>query len=213
MGALQSVSQRCSGSSAKRSHDESADTGLQAPRAAPRSVQPPAAAPPEIHPPNVAPIQLAQDVVGPLLQPLATAAIVVVLLIFLLLQRENLRDRFIRLAGARDLRRTTEALDDAGRRLSRYLLMLTVINASFGLWIGTGLWLTGVPAAILLGVLSALLRFVPYVGPIAAAGIAGALATAVDPGWSMLLCVLGLFAITERIIEPWLYGRVLVQID
>jgi len=191
--------------------DKSADNGPQAPRLPPRAAQPQAAAPPEIHQPNLAPMQVAQGVLGPLLQPLATAAIVVVLLIFLLLQREDLRDRFIRLAGANDLRRTTEALDDAGHRLSRYLLMLTVINASFGLWIGTGLWLTGLPDAVLLGVLSGLLRFVPYVGPIAAAAIAGALAIAVDPGWSMLLYVLGLFAITEPIVgqvfEPWLYGR------
>jgi predicted PurR-regulated permease PerM len=189
-------------------NDKPADSG---PRTPPRAAQPQAAAPPEVHQPNLAPMQLAQEVVGPLLQPLATAAIVVVLLIFLLLQREDLRDRFIRLAGARDLRRTTEALDDAGHRLSRYLLMLTVINASFGLWIGTGLWLAGLPDAVLLGVLSALLRFIPYVGPIAAAAIAGAIAIAVDPGWSMLLYVLGLFAITEPIvgqtIEPWLYGR------
>lgn len=191
--------------------DKSADNGPQAPRLPPRAAQPQAAAPPEIHQPNLAPMQVAQGVLGPLLQPLATAAIVVVLLIFLLLQREDLRDRFIRLAGAHDLRRTTEALDDAGHRLSRYLLMLTVINASFGLWIGTGLWLTGLPDAVLLGVLSGLLRFVPYVGPIAAAAIAGALAIAVDPGWSMLLYVLGLFVITEPIVgqvfEPWLYGR------
>ena len=152
---------------------EPTNTGLQAPRAPPRVAQPQATAQQEIHQPNLAPMQLAQEVLGPLLQPLATAAIVVVLLIFLLLQREDLRDRFIRLAGARDLRRTTEALDDAGHRLSRYLLMLTVINASFGLWIGTGLWLIGVPDAVLLGVLSALLRFVPYVGPFAAAGITG----------------------------------------
>ena len=190
---------------------EPTNTGLQAPRAPPRVAQPQATAQQEIHQPNLAPMQLAQEVLGPLLQPLATAAIVVVLLIFLLLQREDLRDRFIRLAGARDLRRTTEALDDAGHRLSRYLLMLTVINASFGLWIGTGLWLIGVPDAVLLGVLSALLRFVPYVGPFAAAGITGALAIAVDPGWSMLLYVLGLFTITEpiisQIVEPWLYGR------
>lgn len=191
--------------------DKSTNDRPQALRAPPRAAQPQAAAPPEIHQPNLAPMQVAQGVLGPLLQPLATAAIVVVLLIFLLLQREDLRDRFIRLAGAHDLRRTTEALDDAGHRLSRYLLMLTVINASFGLWIGTGLWLIGVPDAVLLGVLSALLRFVPYVGPIAAAAIAGALAIAVDPGWSMLLFVLGLFAITEPIVgqvfEPWLYGR------
>ncbi len=199
------------GKEISKPNNGAANTGLQAPQAPPRVAQPQAAAPQEVHQPNLAPMQLAQEVLGPLLQPLATAAIVVVLLIFLLLQREDLRDRFIRLAGARDLRRTTEALDDAGHRLSRYLLMLTVINASFGLWIGTGLWFIGVPDAVLLGVLSALLRFVPYVGPIAAAGITGALAIAVDPGWSMLLYVLGLYAITEpivsQIVEPWLYGR------
>jgi hypothetical protein len=154
---------------------------------------------------------MVQDVVGPLLQPLATAAIVIVFLIFFLLQREDLRDRFIRLAGTRDLQRTTEALDDAGRRLSRYLLMQSAINATFGAWVGIGLWLIGVPNPVLWGTLSALLRFVPYIGPVIAAACPAALALAVDPGWSMLLWVLGLFLVTEpltgQLVEPWLYGR------
>jgi len=184
---------------------------VKSPRAPAASAQPQAPIPVEIHQPSLAPFELVQDVVGPLLQPLATAGIVVVFLIFFLLQREDLRDRFIRLAGARDLRRTTEALDDAARRLSRYLLMQSMINASFGVWIGTGLWLIGVPNAVLWGILSMLLRFVPYIGAIVAAALPGALALAVDPGWSMLFWVLGLFLVTEsitgQIIEPWLYGR------
>jgi predicted PurR-regulated permease PerM len=191
-----------------------ADAGspaLKAPRSPRDAAQPQVPIPVEIRQPNLAPIELIQDVVGPLLQPLAMVAIVIVFLIFFLLQREDLRDRFIRLAGARDLRRTTEALDDAGHRLSRYLLMQSLINAGFGLWIGTGLWLIGVPNAILWGILSTLLRFIPYVGAIAAAAFPAALAIAVDPGWSMLFWVLGLFAVTEpiigQIIEPWLYGR------
>ncbi len=191
--------------------DRAGDAGIKALRAPPGSAQPQAPVPVEIRQPNLAPFQLIQDVVGPLLQPLATAAIVVVFLVFFLMQREDLRDRFIRLAGARDLRRTTEALDDAGRRLSRYLLMQSVINASFGLWIGTALWLIGVPNAVLCGILATLLRFVPYIGAIIAAAFPAALAFAVDPGWSMLLWVMGLFLVTEpivgQIIEPWLYGR------
>jgi hypothetical protein len=148
---------------------------------------------------------------GPLLQPLATAGIVVVFVIFFLLQRQDLRDRFIRLAGARDLRRTTRALDDAAHRLSRYLLIQTAINASFGVLIGTGLWFIGVPNPLLCGVLTMLLRFVPYIGPIIAAAFVAALAVAVDPGWSMLFWVAGLFLVAEgttgQVIEPWVYGR------
>lgn len=190
---------------------DAGNAGVKAPRATQDSAQLQAPVPVEIRQPNLAPLQLIQDVVGPLLQPLATAAIVIVFLIFFLLQREDLRDRFIRLAGAQDLRRMTEALDDGGHRLSRYLLTQSIINASFGVWIGTGLWLIGVPNAILWGILSMLLRFVPYIGAIAAAAFPAALALAVDPGWSMLFWVLGLFAITEpitgQIIEPWLYGK------
>ena len=190
---------------------DAGNTGIRASRTPLDGARSQAPVPVEIRQPNLLPLQLVQDVVGPLLQPLATIAIVVVFLIFFLLQREDLRDRFIRLAGARDLRRTTEALDDAGHRLSRYLLMQSVINASFGVWIGLALWLIGVPNAVLWGILSTLLRFVPYVGAIIAAAFPAALALAVDPGWSMLFWVLGLFAVTEpitgQVIEPWLYGR------
>jgi predicted PurR-regulated permease PerM len=187
-------------------------SAAKAPRAPPpAAAQPSAPTPVEIHGLNSAPLQIVQDIVGPLLQPLATAAIVIVFLIFFLLQREDLRDRFIRLAGTRDLQRTTEALDDAGRRLSRYLLTQSAVNATFGVWIGIGLWLIGVPNAVLWGALSALLRFVPYIGPVIAAACPAALALAVDPGWSMLLWVVGLFLVTEpitgQLVEPWLYGR------
>jgi predicted PurR-regulated permease PerM len=167
--------------------------------------------PVEIREPAATPLQIIRHIVGPLLQPLATAGIVIVFVIFFLLQREDLRDRFIRLAGSGDLRRTTEALDDAVGRLSRYLLIQTAINAIFGLVIGTGLWLIGIPNPVLWGVLAMLLRFVPYIGPVIAAIFPVALALAVDPGWSMLLWTAGLFIVVEpvigQIVEPCLYGH------
>ena len=167
--------------------------------------------PVEIRQSDPTPFQLIVQVMGPLLQPLATAGIVVVFVVFFLLQRQDLRDRFIRLAGARDLRRTTQALDDAARRLSRYLLIQTGINAGLGVLVGIGLWFIGVPNPALWGILTMLLRFVPYIGPVIAASFPAALAVAVDPGWSMLLWVVGLFVvaegITSQVIEPWLYGH------
>jgi len=165
----------------------------------------------EIHQPAPTTFQIIQTIVGPLLQPLATIGIVVVFVIFFLLQREDLRDRFIRLAGAHDLQRTTRALDDAGYRLSRYLLVQTAINTGFGVVIGTGLWLIGVPNPVLCGVFAMLLRFVPYIGPVIAAIFPAALALAVDPGWSLLLWTSALFLVVEpitgQIIEPFLYGH------
>ena len=167
--------------------------------------------PVEIRQSDPTPLQLILEVAAPLLQPLATAGIVVVFVIFFLLQRQDLRDRFIRLAGARDLRRTTQALDDAARRLSRYLLIQTGINASLGVLVGAGLWFIGVPNPVLWGILTMLLRFVPYIGPVIAAAFPAALAVAVDPGWSMLFWVVGLFVVAEgitgQVIEPWLYGQ------
>ena len=105
----------------------------------------------EIRPSDATPVQLILEVAGPLLKPLATAGIVLVFVIFFLLQRQDLRDRFIRLAGAHDLRRTTQALDDAAHRLSRYLLIQTGINAGLGVLVGTGLWFIGVPNPALWG--------------------------------------------------------------
>ena len=173
--------------------------------------QPQDPVPVEIRQSNPSALLLIEQVVRPLLQPLATAGIVVVFVIFFLLQREDLRDRFIRLAGAGDLRRTTVALDDAASRLSRYLLTQTAINTSFGLLVGTGLWLIGVPYAVLWGVLGTLLRFVPYIGPFIAAALPAIVALAVDPGWAMLLWAMGLFLVVElitgQVIEPLLYGH------
>ena len=167
--------------------------------------------PVEIRPSDPTPVQLILEVAGPLLQPLAMAGIVVVFVIFFLLQRQDLRDRLIRLAGARDLRRTTQALDDAAQRLSRYLLVQTAINTSVGVLVGTGLWFIGVPNPALWGILTMLLRFVPYIGPVIAAAFPAALSLAVDPGWAMMFWAIGLFLVVELItgyvIEPWLYGH------
>jgi predicted PurR-regulated permease PerM len=195
----------------EKPEEKGAGSPANEPAALSRNDQPQKPLPVEIHQPNASPLLLLQQVAAPLLQPLATAGIVVVFVIFFLLQREDLRDRFIRLAGAGDLRRTTVALDDAARRLSRYLLTQTAINTSFGVLVGTGLWLIGVPYPVLWGILGTLLRFVPYIGPIIAAALPAIVAFAVDPGWTMLLWAMGLFLVVELItgqaIEPWLYGQ------
>jgi predicted PurR-regulated permease PerM len=158
-----------------------------------------------------APLETLERLISPVLGPLAMLGIVIVFLFFILLQREDLRDRLIRLAGARDLHRTTLAIDDAARRLSRYFLMQSAVNAAFGVLIGTGLFVIGVPNPVLWGVLATLLRFIPYIGaPIAAIGPA-VLAMAVGPGWSMLLWTVALFLVVEpvigQLIEPLLYGH------
>jgi predicted PurR-regulated permease PerM len=162
-----------------------------------------------IRQPEPASLQVIQSIMGPLIEPLATTGIVIIVVIFMLLGREDLRDRLIRLAGAHDLQRTTEALDDAARRVSRYLLMQLLINATYGLPIGVGLWLIGIPNAVLWGLLAMVLRFIPYIGPWIAALVPIALSIAVDPGWSLLLWTVGLFLamelISNNVIEPWLY--------
>lgn len=146
---------------------------------------------------------------APLIGPVGTAGLAVVLLIFMLLEREDLRDRLIRLIGG-DLYVTTEAMDEVAQRVSRYLLMQLLVNATYGIPVGIGLYLIGVPNALLWGVLATLLRFIPYVGPVVAALFPIALAIAVDPGWSMVLWTLGLILVAELIsnnmVEPWLYG-------
>ena len=179
--------------------------------AAPRSSTQPAPIPVEIHQPDLTAFEVLQTIIGPLLQPLATTGIVIVFVVFFLLQREDLRDRFIRLAGAHDLQKTTKALDDAAQRLSRYLLMQLAINATFGILIGAGLGLIGIPNPVLWGILAMLLRFVPYIGPIIAAIFPAALALAIDPGWSMLVWTACLFLVVEplmgQVVEPLLYGH------
>jgi predicted PurR-regulated permease PerM len=167
--------------------------------------------PVEVHEPQPGPIQILQSILAALLPPLATAAIVVVFVIFILLQRDDLRDRFIGLIGAHDLHRTTKALDDAGTRLSRYFLALTGINAVFGVVISVGLTVIGVPNPVLWGIVGAVLRFVPYIGAIISAAFPLALAAAVDPGWSMAAETAALFVgldmIMGQIVEPQLFGH------
>jgi predicted PurR-regulated permease PerM len=173
----------------------------------------PAAAPPlpvQVVDPEPQPLQVLKTIIGPLVEPVATGGIIIVVVIFMLLKREDLRDRFIRLVGASDIHRTTEALQDAGKRVGQYLLMQLVVNVTYAVPIGIGLWIIGVPNAPLWGLMALVLRFVPFIGPVISSIFPLALALAVDPGWSMLLWTAALFIILElvsnNVIEPWLYG-------
>jgi len=131
--------------------------------------------------------------------------------VFILLQREDLRNRFIKLAGSHDLQKTTAALDDAATRLSRLFLIQLALNSGFGIIVGAGLWAIGIPSPVLWGILAAVLRFVPYIGAFISAVFPLTLAAAVDPGWSMLLWTGALFLVAEpvvgHIIEPLAYGH------
>ncbi|RVB36722.1 AI-2E family transporter, partial [Mesorhizobium sp. M7A.F.Ca.CA.001.16.1.1] len=156
------------------------------------------------------PLQVLQNVVGPLISPLGSAGLIIVVVIFMLLEREDLRDRFIRLVGYGDLHRTTEALQDAAKRVGRYLLMQLVVNIVYAIPIAIGLWALGIPNALLWGLLALALRFVPYIGPIIGMLLPLFLALAVAPGWSLVLWTAALFVVMElitgNVIEPWLYG-------
>lgn len=156
-------------------------------------------------------IELAKQYLSPVLSPLATLGIVFIVAVFALLQKEDLRDRMIRLLGSNDLHSTTVAIDEGARRLSRYFLTQLVINAMFGIVIGVGLLIIGLPYPVLWGILSALLRFVPYVGSIISAVLPVALAAAVEPGWSMVIWTAGLYIVVEgltgQVIEPLVYGH------
>ena len=134
---------------------------------------------------------------GPMLEPLATAALVIVLVIFMLLERQELRDRLIRLFGHGRLTGTTRAFDEAGRRVSRYLLTQSLINLAYGVGVCAGLWAIGVPYPVLWGLLSAMLRFIPYVGPLAGTAAPLLVALAVLEGWTRPLLVAALFLVLE----------------
>jgi hypothetical protein len=167
--------------------------------------------PVEVLQPDPGALESLRSLIAPLVSPLATTGIIVIFVIFILIQREDLRNRLIRLAGSHDLQRTTAALDDAAARLSRLFLNQLMLNTGFGVMIGTGLWLIGIPSAALWGILAAVLRFVPYIGSIIAAAFPLALAVAVDPGWWMLAWTAALFFVIEplvgQVVEPLLYGR------
>lgn len=161
------------------------------------------------HSPSV--VQTYNDLITPILSPLTTTALVVLFLIFILMQREDLRDRLLRLAGSADLQRSTMAMNDAADRLSRLFLTQLALNSSFGVVIGIGLWLIGVPNPVLWGVLAALMRFVPYIGSVVAASFPIALAAAVDPSWTMVFATAAMFLVAEvlagHFLEPMLHGQ------
>jgi predicted PurR-regulated permease PerM len=155
-------------------------------------------------------VTLANRTITPLIHPLTTTFVVVVFLAFMLVGREDLRDRGIRLAGRGRMQVTTSAIEDAGRRVGRYLRMQLIVNVVFGFIAGSCLWLIGVPNPLLWGLLICLLRFVPYIGIFLAAAGPLFLSIAVSPHWEVLLWTALLFLVLElitgNIVEPLLYS-------
>ncbi|HWZ24704.1 MAG TPA: AI-2E family transporter [Verrucomicrobiae bacterium] len=166
--------------------------------------------------PKTVPVQIFQPVSNPLeslnsvITPLGSAIIVVVLTIFMLAGREDLRNRLIGLVGHGHLNVMTQALDDAGSRVSRYLVLQLVINACFGVVIGLGLYFIGIPNSMLWGVVAGLLRFLPYVGSPLAAVLPILLSLAIFPTWTGPVATIGLYLIVEILVanflEPLIYG-------
>jgi predicted PurR-regulated permease PerM len=166
--------------------------------------------------PKTVPVQVFQPVSNPLeslnsvITPLGSAIIVVVLTIFMLAGREDLRNRLIGLVGHGHLNVMTQALDDAGSRVSRYLVLQLVINACFGVVIGLGLYFIGIPNSMLWGVVSGLMRFLPYVGSPLAAVLPILLSLAIFPTWTGPVATIGLYLIVEILVanflEPLIYG-------
>ncbi len=163
------------------------------------------------------PLQTLGTYLGTAVDPLATAGIVLVFVIFMLLQREDLRDRLIRLVGEGQIHVTTTAFDDAAGRITRYLTAQAIVNGTYGLAISLGLWIIGMtlgggwfPSFVLWGLLCGLLRFIPYIGPWIGAAFPLTVAFAVYPGYSVFVATVALFVVIELIsnslMEPWLYG-------
>ncbi len=148
---------------------------------------------------------------GALLEVLGTTGIVIVFVVFFLIGREDLRDRFIHLVGNGEVTVTTQMLEDASARVSRYLTILFLLNLTFGVSIGLGLFLIGVPNATLWGILAGVLRFIPYIGPWIAATMPIGLSLAISTGWGLAILTVLLFVVLElfnnNLFEPWLYGR------
>lgn len=188
-----------------QNQSQKSETGAGKPQ---KSPQPPI--PVEVRQPAPTPLEFLEKSAGSILGPLASAFIVIIFVIFMLLGRDDLRDRVLRLAGSSRLYMTTQALDDAARRVSRYLLMQFAVNAVYGLVVGLGLLLIGIPHPLVWAVLATLLRFIPYVGPWIAAAGPILLAIGVAPGWGKFAWTLGLYLVLELVVanfvEPFLYG-------
>jgi predicted PurR-regulated permease PerM len=173
--------------------------------------QPPRPVPVEVREPDPGPLATLISVVRPLIHPLATMGLVIVFVIFILWQRQDLRNRLVRLAGSNDLNRTTRALNDAGQRLSRLFLTQLALNACFGLVIGIAWWVIGVPSAALWGILVMVLRFMPYIGTWISAVFPLLIAAAVGPDWSMFIWAAAMFIVVDilvgQVIEPMVQGH------
>ncbi len=156
-------------------------------------------------------LQILQRVLTSVWLPVETAGIVLVVLVFVLLEHEALRDRLIRIAGSTDIRATTNALNDASRRLSRFFGSQFIVNFGVGTVLGLGLAILGLPHVLLWAALAAVLRFVPYAGIWLAALLSALFAAAVEPGWSLAVETLGLYVVVElvasQLVEPQLYGH------
>lgn len=167
--------------------------------------------PVEVRQPDPGALTTLAAILGPLVQPTTTTGIVLIFVVFVLLQRQDLRNRFIRLVGSHDIQRTTAALDEAGQRLSKLFLTQIVFNAVFGICIGVGLEIIGVPSAPLWGLIAMIMRFVPYIGAVLSAVFPIILAAAVGAGWEMVLWTVALFAVLEllagQVLEPLVYGH------
>lgn len=175
----------------------------------PPTAQGPAAQRVEVVPTSQTPFEQAFAWLSRSLEPLTVAGIIFIFVFLALVDRTDLRDRLLRLLGS-DVHRSTESMEEAGTRVSKYLLMQMTVNVSYGIPMALGLWLIGVPGALLWGCLAAVLRFVPYLGPLISSMFPVALAFATDAGWSMVLWTVTLIVVLElvsnNIVEPLLYG-------
>ena len=156
-----------------------------------------------------------QDTLGRVINmvwgPIGEAGVVLILLVFILLEQGSLRDRLVRLAGQAEVSRTIRTLGDAAQGVSRFFFSQFIVNFTFGVVIGVSLWLAGIPHAILWGVLSGVLRFVPYLGVLLAGTIIAVFVAAIDPGWSLAMTCMAIFLAFELVlanfIEPKVYGH------
>ncbi len=160
---------------------------------------------------DTSPYKIAEGLIGPSLNFMVTLFLVILFCVFIMVERDDLRARLIRIFGSRNARLTNQLLRDTGGRVSRYLFMQLVVNVCYGTIIGLGLWAIGIPNPLLCGLLSTVLRYIPYAGPWIAAAVPLAIGVATESGWSKPAMVFGLYAvielITANVIEPWLYGN------
>ncbi len=193
---------------------DAAATAAPAPRSSPRSSRLPAPGdrpvPVTIEARQLTPFELMREVITPLIVPLTVAGAVILFTFIMLLQREDLRDRMIRLVGHGQLNVTTQVFEEAANRVSRYLRVQLIVNVSYGLPVGIALYLIGIPNAALWGVLATALRFIPYLGAWIAAALPIALAFAISDDWSLVVWTVAVFVVLElisnNVIEPWAYG-------